>query len=445
MKSHFNNIKPSIHNIIQPAMKTNSRLPVTLRTLILLAFLLNAVLGWADANPPDRMTYQGYLTDANGDPLGNTNTGPKNYDVIFRIYPDTSGSTILWAEQQTVTVDKGYFSVLLGEGGPVTGEPRPALNSLFSGTGASDRYVALTVQGIGPAGGPVSIAPRLRLLTSPYAFLARNAVSAANLVNSGNSQIVSITGTSVGINKANPATALDVTGTVTATGLVVNGTATLTNINGPTVFNSDVGITSGRVLEFAKNVAKQVDSGVIGYQKFSDGLDIVGAGSGNMYTRKMKIWAEGGLTVAGSVTNSGTVSAAAFVGNGTIPIGGIIMWSGSISAIPTGWALCNGLNGTPNLTNRFVLAASLTVPPGSAGGAGTHTITTAEMPSHTHAVPFRSTFSGRSSATGDNQYVQEVWGITLTSTTTPSGATGSTTAFSTMPPYYALAYIRRVQ
>ena len=35
----------------------------------------------ADANPPERMTYQGYLVDGNGDPLGNS--APVNYDVIF--------------------------------------------------------------------------------------------------------------------------------------------------------------------------------------------------------------------------------------------------------------------------------------------------------------------------------------------------------------------------
>ena len=71
----------------------------------------------ADSAPPDRVAYQGYLVDGNGDPLGNS--VPANYDVVFRIYNVKQGGTtdnILWAEQQTVTVDKGYFSVLLGEG-----------------------------------------------------------------------------------------------------------------------------------------------------------------------------------------------------------------------------------------------------------------------------------------------------------------------------------------
>ena len=86
----------------------------------------------ADANPPERMTYQGYLVDGNGDPLGNS--APTNYDVVLRIYKAKQGGTAIWAEQHTVTVDKGYFSVLLGEGAAsASGEPRNALSSVFRG------------------------------------------------------------------------------------------------------------------------------------------------------------------------------------------------------------------------------------------------------------------------------------------------------------------------
>lgn len=126
----------------------------------------------ATSNPPERLTYQGYVVDANGKVLGET--APKNYDVVFRIFDAQTGGTVKWAEQQTVTVDKGYFSVLLGEGTSV-GQPRPDLNVVFAGADASDRYVEITVKGIGTP--DATIAPRLRLLTSPYAFLARNANS----------------------------------------------------------------------------------------------------------------------------------------------------------------------------------------------------------------------------------------------------------------------------
>ena len=40
-----------------------------------------------------------------------------------------------------------------------------------------------------------------------------------------------------------------------------------------------------------------------------------------------------------------------------VPVGGIIMWSGTIAAIPSGWALCNGSNGTPDLRGRFIVGA----------------------------------------------------------------------------------------
>ncbi|MDB4341668.1 tail fiber domain-containing protein [bacterium] len=126
----------------------------------------------ADANPPERMTYQGFLVDGNGAALAPT--VPANYDVVFRIYNVKQGGTAIWAEQQTVTVDKGYFSVLLGEGvSTASGEPNNDLSAALDGADASDRYIGITVGGLG--GGDVEIAPRLRLVTSPFAFTATQA------------------------------------------------------------------------------------------------------------------------------------------------------------------------------------------------------------------------------------------------------------------------------
>lgn len=129
-------------------------------------------------NPPALMTYQGYLVDGNGTALA-TNA-PKNYDVIFRVWDAPTGGNKLWAEQQTVTVDKGYFNVLLGEGSSI-GEPRPGLGTLFTNNTASDRWIGITVKGIGTGGADADILPRLRLLTSPYAFLAQKAVRATTV------------------------------------------------------------------------------------------------------------------------------------------------------------------------------------------------------------------------------------------------------------------------
>jgi microcystin-dependent protein len=54
-------------------------------------------------------------------------------------------------------------------------------------------------------------------------------------------------------------------------------------------------------------------------------------------------------------------------GNG-IPKGGIIMWSGTVSQIPDGWALCDGSNGTPDLRDRFVVGAGNGYALGATGG-----------------------------------------------------------------------------
>ena len=52
----------------------------------------------------------------------------------------------------------------------------------------------------------------------------------------------------------------------------------------------------------------------------------------------------------------GTVTATSFNGMGVAVKGMIIMWYGDANQLPPGWLLCNGQPGTPNLTNRFILA-----------------------------------------------------------------------------------------
>jgi microcystin-dependent protein len=60
------------------------------------------------------------------------------------------------------------------------------------------------------------------------------------------------------------------------------------------------------------------------------------------------------------------------------------MWSGSIESIPSGWRLCDGTFGTPNLRDRFVVGAGTTYTVGSTGGFNTVTLDTTQIPSHTH-------------------------------------------------------------
>lgn len=82
-----------------------------------------------------------------------------------------------------------------------------------------------------------------------------------------------------------------------------------------------------------------------------------------------------------AVDTSGNESDTAAVANGAsedyLPSGTIILWSGSISNIPAGFTLCDGSNGTPDLTDRFVVGAGSGYSVGGTGGSvdGDHWIT----------------------------------------------------------------------
>ena len=83
-----------------------------------------------------------------------------------------------------------------------------------------------------------------------------------------------------------------------------------------------------------------------------------------------------------------------FIAGALVPIGGIIMWSGSVATIPSSWALCNGTNGTPNLQDRFLVGAGSGYAVGATGGSAnatlvshSHTGTTGnDAPDHSHGI-----------------------------------------------------------
>jgi len=186
--------------------------------------------------------------------------------------------------------------------------------------------------------------------------------------------------------------------------------------------------------------------------------------------------------------------------NSPFPTGGIILWSGAISMVPTGWLLCDGANGTPDLRDRFVVGAGSGYAVGATGGATSVTLGVANLPAHNHggtgttsSTSTDHTHSGTTAGVGDHQHAapsapsenasprypfgsgggagqekQTSGGIysverALTSSagahshsfttggqsanhthtfTIPSQ--GSGTAFDVRPPYYALAYIMKI-
>ena len=125
------------------------------------------------------------------------------------------------------------------------------------------------------------------------------------------------------------------------------------------------------------------------------------------------------------------------------PVGGIILWSGSVASIPTGWALCDGTNSTPDLRDRFVVGAGSTYSVDDTGGADSVTLTTSQIPSHTHSYTdsyvLQSAFPSAGIDIDFNSNTYNPNGL-LNKTT---GSTGGGGSHENRPPYYALAYIMK--
>lgn len=126
-------------------------------------------------------------------------------------------------------------------------------------------------------------------------------------------------------------------------------------------------------------------------------------------------------------------------GGGGVPSGVIAMWSGSADAVPSGWALCNGENNTPDLRGRFVLGAGGTYAVGATGGEETHTLTKEEIPSHKHGL---NASRGTELQTYYSDVCVNMFEHSYNNAETK--ATGGGKAHNNMPPYYALCFIMKI-
>ena len=151
----------------------------------------------------------------------------------------------------------------------------------------------------------------------------------------------------------------------------------------------------------------------------------------------------GSLTSKGNATISGNLAVSgAITGFGIVPVKSIIMWNGAVNEIPTGWALCDGRNGTPDLRDRFVVGAGSSYAVGNKGGEATHTLTVAEMPSHTHSYKFKGADLAGAFKKSNFFYCQKnPYDLSNTAST---DAKGGGQPHNNLPPYYALCFIMRI-
>jgi len=121
-----------------------------------------------------------------------------------------------------------------------------------------------------------------------------------------------------------------------------------------------------------------------------------------------------------------------------MPMGAIIMWSGLSTEIPTGWQICDGTNGTPDLRNRFVVGAGDTYTNGDTGGESEHTLTVDEMPPHNHSYIYDD-YGENAINNGNHPYVAD-----RSNGTNYVSTEGGGQPHENRPPYYALYYIMKI-
>jgi microcystin-dependent protein len=177
-----------------------------------------------------------------------------------------------------------------------------------------------------------------------------------------------------------------------------------------------------------------------------------------------------GVTIGTYDNIYGIVGVQTAVGT-TIPTGMISLWYGSIGSVPSGWYLCDGSNGTPDLRDKFIIGAGGSYAVAATGGASSATLTINNLPAHTHGTsaltvstttnlngnvgaqsvnagatgPFTASGAGNLYGNG-SFYGVSTFSMNANHNHTISGSTdsvGSGTSFSVLNPYYALAYIMK--
>lgn len=148
-----------------------------------------------------------------------------------------------------------------------------------------------------------------------------------------------------------------------------------------------------------------------------------------------------GLADVANTVPDGAITADKLAVGVAIPPGGVIMWSGAANAIPQGWKLCDGTNGTPNLKDKFIVGAGGEYAVGDSGGFKEVALTIEQMPSHSHYFPVY------------DQILSGIYGpITMGQMHNesnrrlgyiPTATEGGNQPHENRPPYYALCFIMK--
>ena len=162
-----------------PVFADSSSFSPMKRVILALALALAAAApaGWAQSQVPTLISYSGKVVDASGNGLTAQRT------ITFRIWDNataTASANRLYSEQQTVSISNGEFSVLIGAGSAVSGEPNAAgITTVADAFAGSTRFLGITVDD-GTAAADPEMSPRQQIVTTAFAFRAKVAESVAS-------------------------------------------------------------------------------------------------------------------------------------------------------------------------------------------------------------------------------------------------------------------------
>jgi len=276
---------------------------------------------------------------------------------------------------------------------------------------------------------------------------ARNAVLVVSGTNGAIRQIICplVNKTYIVTNNTTGGFAITIGGSTGSTVSIPNGVTAQVYCDGINFFSSQTGS--------AGNFAISGNLSVSGTTALSGALTgTTGVFSGAISAVSPAFTGTPTAPTAAAGTNTTQIATTAFALANGIPSGAIILWSGSIATIPSGWLLCDGTSGTPNLRDRFVVGAGTTYAVAATGGSAnatlvshTHTATVTD-PGHLHSFVATQQTSGTNLSGGSaavnpsvtSNTATAVTGISVTNSTEGSSATNAN-----LPPYYALAYIMK--
>jgi hypothetical protein len=199
---------------------------IQLITCVICVLALIGTTGQAPAQIPQTMSYQGVLTDGAGTPVPNG-----SYNITFNLYAVASGGTALWTETQSVQVDGGIFSVILGSQTPLT-----------------DAFDQPYWLGVSVDGGQ-EFSPRRELTSAAYSLNTRSIASgqAVTSLNALTDDVVLAPGTNVSITTSTDSIIISSSGGGGSLDWSLTGNA------GTTAGTNFMGTTDDQALQFHVN------------------------------------------------------------------------------------------------------------------------------------------------------------------------------------------------